>query len=98
MGTSLVTGAQSITLYGTVMGTRLEGRSVVHHIEATRPGGTRVYVEVVSRKRHQGSVRVTWDPQGFVEPHFSFKMPWATVGFAVASVVVVVIGGAFFVG
>lgn len=86
-------GAGSTTVYGTVMGTRLEGRDTVHRIEATGPGGARIDFEVVARKRHTGAVKVAWDPDGHIEPRFRFEMPWAPLGLIIGIATVIVFGG-----
>jgi hypothetical protein len=80
------------------MGTRLDGRNTVHHVEATGPHGDHLDLLVTARKRHRGSVRVLWDPDETVEPHFPPEMPWAMLGIGAAIVVAIVLGGWFLLG
>ncbi len=85
-------GKRSLTIYGTVMGTRLEGRSTVHRIEATGPGGRRLDLQVVANKRRRGAVRIVWDPDGFAEPRFASEVSWPTVALA-AGIITLIVGG-----
>ena len=84
-------GARSVAVYGTVMGTRLEGSNVVHSVEATSPGGGWINLKVVAQKRYSGAVRVVWDPDGHIEPRFPFEMPWATLAVAVGIIFLIVL-------
>lgn len=86
-------GVRTITVYGTVMGTRLEHNTVVHHVEATAPGGDHLDLMVLSRRMHRGAVRVKWDPDGHVQPCFPFQVPWSSMGVAVGIVAVIVVIG-----
>ncbi len=91
-------GGRSITVYGTVMGTRLEGHSTIHRIEATGPSGERLDLQVVARKRHRGAVRVVWNPDGSAESRFPFEMPWPIVGLAFGIMALIVGGSWLLVG
>lgn len=82
-----------ITVYGTVMATRPHGSKTMHHVEATAPGGERLDLFVLDRKRRRGSVQVHWDSRGVVEPRFPFRMPWGLLGVVVGIVAVIVGGG-----
>ncbi len=86
-------GARSITVYGTVMGTRLEGHNTIHRIEATGSQGERLDLQVVARKRHRGAVRVIWDPDGIAESRFPVEIPWSLVGLAIGIIALIVVGG-----
>ncbi len=86
-------GTRSITIYGTVMGTRPEDGTVVHRVEGTDPGGGRIELDVVARKHHRGSVKVTWDPSGQAEPRFPSEMSWTTLILPVVIITVIVLGG-----
>jgi len=88
-----MTGRHSVTVYGTVMETRLVGSGTLHRVEATSPGGGRLDMQVMARKRHRGSVRVAWDPNGVAEPRFIPETPWVMIGLALFVVVVIVVGG-----
>ena len=91
-------GGRSITVYGTVMGTRLEGRDTIHRVEATGPRGERLDLQVVARKRHRGAVRVIWDPDGFAESRFPSEMPWAIIGLAIGIIALIVVGAWLLLG
>ena len=86
-------GGRSVIVYGSVMATRLVGRNTLHRVEATSPGGGHVEFEVTARKRHRGSVRVVWDPDGIAEPRFVPDVPWQTIGIAALVVIAIVAAG-----
>lgn len=88
-----LSGRRTVIVYGTVMVTRLVGRHTLHRVEATGPGGAHIEFEVTARKRHRGSVRVIWDPDGVAEPRFAPEIPWQTIGAAVLVVVAIVAVG-----
>ena len=87
---------RSVTVYGTVMATRLEGRHTVHTVEATAPGGSHLNLVVIARKRHRGSVRVVWDPAGQIEPRFADGLPWGLLGIALGIIAIIVVAGWIF--
>jgi len=89
----LLVGGRSVIVYGTVMVTRLVGNHTLHRIEATSPGGGHMEFEVTARKRHRGSVRVIWDPDGIAEPRFAPEVPWQTIGIAALVIIAIVAVG-----
>lgn len=93
-----MSGRRTVIVYGTVMATRLDGRTTVHLVEATIPGGDRLDLIVHSAKRHRGAVRVHWDPTGVAEPRFVTEMSTGTMVAAAAIVAAIVIGGWFLFG
>jgi hypothetical protein len=84
---------RSVTVYGTVMATRLDGRHTIHTVEATAPGGSHIDLVVIARKRHRGSVRVAWDPNGYTEPRFIDGLPWGLIGLTFAIIATIVVVG-----
>ena len=91
-------GGRTTRVYGTVMGTRLEGHNTIHRIEATGPLGERLDLQVVARKRHRGAVQVIWDPDGFAESRFPLEMPWPTIGLALGVMSLIAGGGWLLIG
>ncbi len=84
-------GSRTVTILGTVMGTRRDGNRTLHRVEATAPGGDRILLEVASRKPHRGPVRVRWDPTGRVEPRFPAEIRWRPFLIVAAAIVLIVV-------
>jgi hypothetical protein len=91
-------GGRLVTVYGTVMATRTDGRSVVHHVEATGPDGGHLDLVVRSRSPHRGSVRVAWDPDDVLQPRFRVGAPWGLIGLGVLVAAAIVGMGWLFLG
>ena len=87
---------RSVTVYGTVMATRLDGHHTVHTVEATAPGGSHLAFTVIARKRHRGAVRVVWDPTGNAEPRFVDGLPRGLIGAAFGIIAIIVLVGWIF--
>lgn len=89
---------RSITVLGTVMKVEREGNWVIHQVEATDRDGRRFTLEVVSKQRHTGSVRVRWDPSETAEPRFLATRDWGLYLVVAAVIVAVVVAAWIIIG